>query len=348
MTIRTLVCSVLAVAALALTATPAAAQYYNPHYNPYGYGTAGPYPGRYFSYDAGSVLTGRSDIINASGNFLVKQQEANKAAALAQSQWQDTRRKTYEQSTWELKYAPTNEDYRMRMQDEQLRRAMNNPPYAEVTSGVALNSLLLYLPDPASSVHVGQTARLDQELLKQINVTQGTRDQLQLGGIRDLDNVSWPDSLKGARQKRLDTLFKQATAELQKAGRVGQALISQINKETTGIEKDLDGMIDTLDPDIWMQTRGFVLDLKRTVRVLSQPNAGDYFGGRFSVRGETVPDVIVYMKSNGLRFAPSRGIAAEPAYAYLHREMANYGTQAAVAQSEFRVRVQPAIRKSEP
>src|SRR5262249_27012638 len=104
----------------------------------------------------------------------------------------DNRRKMKEQLLWERNHLPTAADDLERDRREQVKRAQNSPT-TEVWSGKALNDLLGQIrnelpKNPALRQACAETA-LDEQMLAQINITDGTGGNL--GPIKR-GQVEWP------------------------------------------------------------------------------------------------------------------------------------------------------------
>src|SRR5207253_647781 len=73
----------------------------------------------------------------------------------------------------------------------------------------------------------------------------------------------------------------------------------------------------------YIAAKRFLVQLNDGLRLLSQPDAENYFNGRYAPRAETVADLIDHMTKEGLKFAPAVP-GDETAYENLHRALAVY------------------------
>ena len=91
-------------------------------------------------------------------------------------------------------------------------------------------------------------------------------------------------------------------------------------------------MSPSVPPSQHVEARRYLNSLQDAVRLLRQPDAGNYFNGTYAARGRTVPDLVRGMKEKGLQFAPAAP-GDEAAYAILYQGLAGYdaATQAQLA-----------------
>ena len=67
-----------------------------------------------------------------------------------------------------------------------------------------------------------------------------------------------------------------------------------------------------------IEAAGFLARLKESAAILQQPDVGGYLSGAYAAKGKTVRELVQYMASNGLRFAPALP-GDEPAYRAVQR-----------------------------
>jgi hypothetical protein len=191
-----------------------------------------------------------------------------------------------------------------------LDRAQKVPTSQEVASGKSLNILLEDLHKLASLPLRDTAVMLDEEVLKLLNVTGQAGGNLGL--LRDNGRFAWPPVLDdknvaGDQDKRdvelhARELFQQAvSATIDKnalknirssLGRLRESL-SKSFKDVAG-QSYLEGLrfLDSMD--------AAVLALEKGDAVLSLD-----FQQKFARGGKTVQEVVDYMKSKALRFAPA-------------------------------------------
>jgi hypothetical protein len=73
----------------------------------------------------------------------------------------------------------------------------------------------------------------------------------------------------------------------------------------------------------YIHARTFLDDFGKALKVLDQPDAANYFNGKYAAKGATVADLVKYMSDQGLQFAPAVA-GEEAAYMALYQAMAHY------------------------
>jgi hypothetical protein len=184
---------------LLLAPAPASAQWYGGARGPYG--RAGYLPARYWgnTYVStadpyGGYLNGGANVINAQGGYLKDVQDAYlkkehvKAAKLA------NKRAAFDEWRYEKANTPSLEEQRENIRVQNVLRSRNNPPATEIWSGKALNDLLQDLQQSGARGGFGSPMYLNQDLLKEINVTVGTTTT-GLGILKNGGKFRWPLAL---------------------------------------------------------------------------------------------------------------------------------------------------------
>lgn len=313
---------------------------------PYSYGGYYPYSSTYtYDFNPGEYLQGAASVYNAQGIFLVKQAEAQKLRQEVQAAQLENRRKAYDQALYEREHTPTAAEIRAKELEDSFRRSMADPPLSLIVSGQALNDLLVGLAhklDPSKPV---PGVPLDPSVLLRISVTSGAQRtsavMLQNGG-----KVEWPHLLRGPEQKDLDTLLPQAVDQVLEKGIVDPKLLDQIAEALDRMTERLDAQANgEITPNQHIQANRFLNNLRSSVRALRQPNAMDYFNGKISAKGESVPQLVQYMVAHNLRFATALP-GQDEAYIDLHHALVAQAMHAesAVAASSgsgFRLRLGP-------
>ena len=76
-------------------------------------------------------------------------------------------------------------------------------------------------------------------------------------------------------------------------------------------------------PTQYIEASRFLSNFDDALKVLSQPDAGDYFTAKYTAQGRTVAELVKHMTAQGLTFAPA--IPGDgPAYLALHRALVAY------------------------
>src|SRR5262249_5714053 len=135
---------------------------------------------------------------------------------------------------YERANTPSLEDIREHEQELIARRSRNDPPFPEIQSAVALNSLLADLQKLEAKGTAVSPVSLEESLLKNVNVT-ATQDGANFGALRNDGLLNWPPALRDlapgqetqALRKEMDTLVKAALDQA-KTGKVQTGILTQL------------------------------------------------------------------------------------------------------------------------
>jgi hypothetical protein len=273
----------------------------------------------------GGYMSGTSDVINAQGSFAVQQQEAVMERERIKQARIETRRKALDEDLYERAVKPTAEDDAERARLQAFQWARNDPPLTTIWSGGALNDLLMAIQRQQAQGIAGPTVPLAPDVLSQINVTGG-----QTGGslalLKNGGRLRWPFALDGstfaAERQALDkvalTAYQQAGS-----GNVDPATLQQMTTAVNNLQNTLTNNVANMGPNEYIAALRFVNELNATLTVLQSPDVANYVKGPWQAKGETVGQLVQYMTSQGLRFAPALP-AGEADYVALQRAMAAY------------------------
>jgi hypothetical protein len=287
-------------------------------YAPWGYYNV--YPDPY-----GGGLSGAADAINAQGQFEVQFQQSRLLNQEVERSKIDTRHKQWEEWLYERNVRPTVEDERERQRIENLRRARNNPPFAEIWSGQALNDLLLAVQQQQAKTGPGPSVPLDPEVLQHINVTSGTTPG-GAGLLKDGGRLQWPLVLRKpffeADRKRLEELMAQAVGQA-RSGQVDADTLEEMQKHIGSLRAEVRAHLDDITPSDDVRAKRYLNELDNAVRALQDPDVAKYLSGKWAARGNTVGDLVAEMARQGLKFAPAVA-GDEAAYNALHHALVTY------------------------
>jgi hypothetical protein len=327
--------------------------YANPYANPYanqfsnlytGYGPGtsamstgyAPSPSGYdmystgggYGYDPyGGVLSGASNVIYAQGQYLL---DWEKALILREKSYQariETRKKLIEQRLWEQSLIPSLTEVQEKVAKMKLRRSQSGVASAnEIWSGEALNTLLKDLARNQGKKPSVESIPLDEDVLKQINVTSPRGSNLGL--LRSQAPLNWPTALrdmpdtKGLRAE-VDTLASQATSQAA-TGKVDQGVLKDLQADLSKLRGQLSKSED-IPTGQYLEAKRFLSSLEDAVASLRNGDATRAlsFSKDFVGKGKTVRDLVDYMASRGLQFAPAVS-GDEAAYQALYSALQNY------------------------
>jgi hypothetical protein len=295
------------------------------------YGAGSPYGtnGNYSYPDPyGGGLRGAAEAIDSQGRFEVQWQQSRLQAQEVERSKLQTRRMVYDEWLQEQALRPTLEDLRERSQAQELRRILRDPPLTDVVSGYALNVLLDNLrirPDYAR----GPNIALDPTQLKQVTVSSGENGGNigLLRSVREGAPLPWPLPLQGEAYqdttRRLNKLAAEAVNLAQNGGPVAAGTLNDMAANVEALRARVGADIDELTPSQSVQARRFLSQLDDAILALKQPSVANYFTDKWTARGQTVPDLLSYLISHGLRFAPAVG-GDEAAYSSLYNALLAY------------------------
>lgn len=239
------------------------------------------------------------------------------------------RRRAFDELLYERDKAPVPEQ-------ELLSRSRGNPPSSEVLSGQALNALLDDLRAPAATDAVDRPNALlplDKQGLRHINVTHGA------GSVALLKNggqLSWPAGLTGAAFQEPRERLTAQTAEVVRlatsSGRVDPAALRQMAADVGQLRALLSQNAKELSFQTYTEARDFLQRFDGTLVALRQPDAADYFNGKYVLNAQTVLGLVKQMSDAGLRFGPAVA-GDEAAYASLREALAACDRAVAMSQT---------------
>jgi hypothetical protein len=309
-------------------------------YDPYssGYGNAmGGYGGYmsnpYYNQQnpVGDNLRGAAAAMDAYGRNLTTTQEARGRF----EQWQqariETRRKIYDEWLYERANTPSVQDVREAQQRLDLRRALNNPPVGEVLQATALNNILKDLQARQAQGARGTAYPIDENVLKQINLTsQSTPGHIgMLKNLKDASSLTWPLPLRGdTYHEETQHLDKDVLAAVRMAefkGQVDPGTLQGLRDEVGKLRSKVAANIDELTPTQSIEANRFLNQLDSALRALQAPDVARSVNQQFMARGKTVPDLLNFLQSRGLVFAPAAP-GDEAAYVALHSLLAAYAS----------------------
>jgi hypothetical protein len=225
--------------------------------------------------------------------------------------------------------APSSRDRKEDDYLEKLRKSLD-PSSLETYSGKPMNTLLGELQDRRAARAPVPKVPLEKDVLKSINVISD-KDTGSIGLLKNQGKLSWPPALRApefaTQRESLDSLVPQTILQAIQGGVDAdrlKELRETVNKMEDQLAKDKKApasAIAQLTPGDYIKTQRYLTQLKEALGVLGQPDAGNYFNGKYAPRGETVADLVEHMTKEGLRFAPAEA-GDETSYKNLHRALA--------------------------
>ncbi len=208
--------------------------------------------------------------------------------------------------------------------------ARNAADLPDIISGKALNQLV----DAIAKGFPGRKAPgppilLDEETIKHLNLTtgQGAGSVRALMPARDGSALPWPAALLGEdyrdETRRLNQRAAEAIKLIQNTGQVDPGTLNDLKADLATLRSKISAHANDLTPAQSIEARRFLDDLDAARTALAQPDAKNYFNGKYDFKGKTVAELVDHMITRGLRFARATG-DDEAAYKALYDALHAY------------------------
>jgi hypothetical protein len=201
----------------------------------------------------------------------------------------------------------------------------------ETTSATALNILLTDLQKRPSRNPNAADVRLDPAILASINVVVATTNG-NIGVLKHGGQIPWTALLRepefNAERQRIDALAIKAIDEAIDGKSVN---VQDLSDALASLQRHLADKIQEVPTPEYIRAKRLLDHLDDAVKVLREPDAGNYFNQVYIAKGQTVSELVRYMTRANLRLAPAMA-GDEAAYLSLQRALAEYDL-AAQAQS---------------
>jgi hypothetical protein len=239
---------------------------------------------------------------------------------------------------YERAHTPSFNDQQEKLAAHQLRRSQLTAPITEIWSGKSLNDLL----GDAMKLHgkevFGPRIELEPETLKQINVLGGAKAAGNVGILRNEGRLTWPVGLTALKpvkgieetpEELREFLTRKARTAVEQAGngRVAAGVIKDLRSAVAKLHRLLAKNVNELPTNDYIEAKRFLNNFDDALTVLARPDVGNYFNQTYIAKGKTVKELIDYMRSKGLTFAPAVS-GDEAAYQALYQALAAYDVAA--------------------
>jgi hypothetical protein len=266
----------------------------------------------------GGYAQGSADLVNAQSSLLREQAKTVEI---------ENRRRTFDEWLYERAHTPTANEAREGTTREEVRRSRNDAPLPEIWSAKALNDLLASAQKLRGRNIQGPKIALDEDLLKKINVTP-RKDGGNFGILRNDGKLTWPLALRGLDDSRalradLEALVTKVYNEAKEGRRVDPNSIQKIDDYSTQLHNMLVKNVGTVPFDQYREAKAYLRQLDDALRVLKRGDAAEFINGSFAPQANTVAELVDFMSSKGLHFAPATG-NDQDAYLALHRALVDY------------------------
>jgi hypothetical protein len=217
----------------------------------------------------------------------------------------------------------TPEQERQRIHEEELAWSRSELPESATTSANALNILLTDLQGFQTQKTKIPDVAIDPAILASINVVVSGNNG-NVGALKHNGEIQWPATL---RSPEFDSDRQRVDASLRKA--IDNAInanamdLHDVNRALATIHSRLASKIEEISAPEYIRAKRLLDELDDAVKVLGQPDAGNYFNQTYTAQGRTVAQLVQSMTRRDLRFAPAVP-GDEAAYLVLQRALAEY------------------------
>jgi hypothetical protein len=292
-------------------------------YSPWGYG----YPATWgYGNSVGGFLNGSASVMSAAGQYEISHQQANLGREQVKSAHIDNKRKMFDELRYEQENTPPLSANLEKSRQEQVRQMMN-PQLPEIWSATAPNVLLTDIQQIQLRTGLqGATIPLEEEVVKHLSLTTGTMPGSS-GLLKDGGKLHWPPELQDDRFKAdceaVDKLLPQMIEQAKTSDGVSGKSIREMERLTNSLVEKVTAAVDDMTPSDNIRAMKYVQELTASTKLLRSPDIAKTLGGAWQAQGNTVGELVAFMTSKGLKFAPaSRG--EEPYYTSLHRSLVAY------------------------
>jgi hypothetical protein len=296
----------------------------------------------YYSTPAEGYLRGAADLTAATGQYWQDIQQARIAREQSRQAHIETQRK---QVQWELEYErmqPTAATLQRDLDRIDINHARSAPSTFEISSGSTLNVLyksILNSPRPIE----GPLLPLEEQVRRGINLSTSATNSAGLGLLKDAGRLPWPfplqDPLYDEARKAVDKTIEAISRSMSSGGPQRDDIL-KLKDATETLSSLVDGQVKELSPSDFVASRRFLTQLKQTTKALTDPTLmRSAAAAPVPPTVRTLTDLIIYMRNNGLSFAPAAAAEDGTAYSTLYYEMRIY--EQAVAYTGSRLETPP-------
>jgi hypothetical protein len=305
------------------TVVTAPSRYWGYTYQPYADPISGPL------HAAADAVRAGGDYLRAEGDYLTKKLEAASLREDVRQKKLVTRRQELEHWEWERDFRKNELNRQLeRERERQVEYNRNFPSAAEITGAGPLVSLYDELKKRPDLPAEGST-KVEAEWLRQIHVTVSGRGNI---GLLKGDKIIWPRLLFrpsfGDDRDRIEMLLERAKKlalakdrDQEKLDQTLDGLESAVRACQARLDREIHDGVNDPDCNPRHQIEGlkFLRQVTDATFILEKPDAAYYLN---PLQGNTVAELVGYMKKNGLTFAPAT-VGCERAYVALHRALAD-------------------------
>jgi hypothetical protein len=244
----------------------------------------------------------------------------------------DNQTKAFDRWVTERQRQGRQNEYSKQQKHEELRHSLTNPSGQEITSGLALNTILESLHSMPERLLATTPAPLDENLVKQMNFTRGTGS---IGLLRKQGDIDWPalvikvtPSEDAANVRaQVETRFKELFKKVNDGGKAEADEVKSLLKLVDKLSEIAAARASTMTFNENIDVKRFIRSLEDSISFLQQADASDWIPGKQKVKPKTVQELVKIMADKGVRFAPAL-VGADASYGQMHRILATLHNEA--------------------
>jgi len=275
----------------------------------------------------GYVYSPYGDYVRAVGDFLIKKQEAALLREEVRRSKLRTRRAQLEEWEWERDFLATaRRNERERVQRREVEYNRDSATFDEIIGGEPLNNLFKDLQRRPTLAAEGSIP-IQPDWLAHVHFTVGGRGNL---GLLKGDTVFWPQLLLrpgfADERDRFDKLLASAKKQLLGRSTADPQILHELRQRVRECREHLRQQLRSKEPEDpdwnmlhYADARRFLSDVESSVAALERPDAAFYLA---PLEGQTVAELVVYMKKHGVQFAAATP-GCERFYVTLHTALAD-------------------------
>jgi hypothetical protein len=268
---------------------------YSP-YNPYSY-DIGPW---------GGALMGLADLYRAQGTLIMNVEQSRVMRQQAIQARMDTQRKRFELDMYIRANTPTFTEEQTKIARNTLKRIHSHSMPGEIANGKALNLMLDDARKFPTRKVTSEQITLSEDILMQLNVSAS---HVGLGVLRNDGRISWPLSVQEVlTPEQMKTLEVQSQIVVQGAvkGKIDPNVFRDFGAELDRTYEGVVKRVNEIAGAQYLETKRFLNEMKDARTALEKGEAQRQLQyQKFVAGGKSVQDVVDFMISKGLTFAPA-------------------------------------------
>jgi len=275
----------------------------NPYnqFNPYN-----PWFPTWYPDPIGSTLYGSASLLNAYGQTIINQEQARIGREAARSAWLENEKRRFDLEKYIRDNTPTFTDEQLKYAKVRLRRIQLNSNINEVASGTALNVLLDDLKNFRGRISGLEPIPMSADVLRRLNVSGNTGN---MGLLRNEGRFTWPQAIRDILpedERKSVEVQTQVLVQQAVTGKVDQNVLENLRVAIDEIRERLMTKANAVPTSQYLEAKRFLTSFDSARRGLQDGDAVPYFKYQNFVKdGRSLQQVVDYMLTEGLRFAPA-------------------------------------------